>query len=128
MIAMNDLMIDPTTSTPKVEFKSNGELNMEGRSLPEDTARFYDPIIKWAKGFHAKQIVFNIKLEYLNTSSSKQLLTILKTISDNPSNTDVTINWYYEEGDLDSLETGEHFASIVKAPFKFIEFAETESF
>ncbi len=125
---MEDFYIEPSNSTPKVDFKICGELNLEGRSLPEDSIKFYSPLFVWAREYVAEKTVINIKLEYLNTSSSKQLLQLLKIITENPQNKTVKINWYYEEGDLDSLETGEHYATIIDAPFKFIEFAETESF
>lgn len=125
---MEDLIIQGTNNTPYVHFKQNGELNLEGRSLPEDSTKFYIPLFEWAKKMHAENVVFNIKLEYLNTASSKQLLDLLKFATENPSVKKTEINWYYEEGDLDGLETGEHYASIIKAPFKFIEYAETDSF
>lgn len=125
---MEDLLIEGTNNTPHIKFKSSGELNMEGRSLPEDSVKFYTPLFDWASKLTVEKVIFNIKLEYLNTASSKQLLTLLKTATENPSVTDTEINWYYEEGDLDGLETGEHYATIIKAPFKFIEYAETDSF
>jgi hypothetical protein len=125
---MEDLIIEGTNNTPYIHFKPNGELNMEGRSLPEDSARFFAPVFDWTNALTAENVVLNVKLEYLNTASSKQLLSLLKIITENPSVKKTEINWYYEEGDLDGLETGEHYATIIKAPFKFIEYAETDSF
>lgn len=123
---MEDLLINGTASTPVVNFKMCGELNLEGRSLPEDSVTFYQPLFEWAKQLTAEKVLVNIKLEYINTSSSKQLLTLLKIVTENENCKSVKVNWYYEEGDLDGLETGEHYSTIVDAPFKFIEYAETE--
>jgi hypothetical protein len=125
---MENLIIEGTNNTPFVNFKNNGELNMEGRSLPEDSVKFYTPLFDWTKQLSTEKVIFNVKLEYLNTASSKQLLSLLKIVTENPTIKDIEINWYYEEGDLDGLETGEHYATIIKAPFKFIEYAETDSF
>lgn len=125
---MEDLFINATASTPVVNFKICGELNIEGRSLPEDSVKFYQPLFDWAEQLIAEKVLINIKLEYINTSSSKQLLTLLKIVTENEKNKAVKVNWYYEEGDLDGLETGEHYSTIIDAPFKFIEYAETEMF
>lgn len=125
---MEDLIIEGTNNTPFVNFKKEGELNLEGRSLPEDSVKFYTPLFEWTEKLTAENVVLNVKLEYLNTASSKQLLTLLKIVTENPAVKNTEINWYYEEGDLDGLETGEHYATIIKAPFKFIEYAETDSF
>ena len=125
---MENLFIEGTNNTPHVNFKNNGELNLEGRSLPEDSVKFYTPLFDWTKHLNTEKIIFNVKLEYLNTASSKQLLSLLKIVTENPTVKNTEVNWYYEEGDLDGLETGEHYATIIKAPFKFIEYAETDSF
>ena len=123
---MEDLFINGTASTPEVDFKICGELNLVGRSLPEDSAAFYQPLFEWIELLTAEKVLVNVKLEYINTSSSKQLLALLKNVTENGNCKKVKINWYYEEGDLDSLETGEHYSTIIDAPFKFIEYAETE--
>ncbi len=124
---MEDLFINSTASTPVVDFKICGEINLEGRSLPEDSVRFYQPLFEWTKKLKAENVAVNIKLEYINTSSSKQILTLLKILTEKDDIKQVNINWYYEEGDLDGLETGEHYSTIIDAPFKFIEYAETET-
>jgi hypothetical protein len=124
---MENLYIEPTAGTPQVDFKMNGELNMEGRSLPEDAAKFYKPIVEWLETYSCEETTFNFRLEYLNTSSSKQILNVIKSVEKKDSNKNIVVNWYYEEGDIDGLETGEHFATIMKdIPFNFIEYAETE--
>jgi hypothetical protein len=123
---MEDLFINGTPSTPVVNFKICGEVNLEGRSLPEDSVSFYQPLFEWAKQLNSEKVIVNIKLEYINTSSSKQLLTLLKIIDENENRKELKVNWFYEEGDLDSLETGEHYSTVIDAPFKFIEYAETE--
>ncbi len=99
---------------PTVNFNAEtGVLEIEGESYLEDTKEFYSPIIRWLEKFvteFTQTITFNIKLTYYNTSSSKSLLemlTILKGFSDNGGN--LTVNWYYDEDDLDVPEEVEDF-------------------
>jgi len=40
-------------------------------------------------------------------------------------NKKIVINWYYEEGDEDILEQGEHISSVVSIPFNFIEISDS---
>ncbi|MCG8410079.1 MAG: DUF1987 domain-containing protein [Bacteroidales bacterium] len=122
---MNDLIIKETEKTPSVTFGINGILKIEGRSIPEDAAKFFKPILDWTKDFVAEKIRIDIKLEYFNTSSSKFILEMLRLLENNPeNNNNISVNWFYEEGDLDVLESGQYFESIVGIPFKYIEYEE----
>ncbi|OFX83308.1 MAG: hypothetical protein A2W99_12145 [Bacteroidetes bacterium GWF2_33_16] len=121
---MKDLIIKETEKTPSVSLGTNGILKIEGRSIPEDAAKFFKPILDWTREFTAPEIRIDIKLEYFNTSSSKFILEMLRLIEGNPSNDNVLVNWFYEEGDLDVLESGQYFESIIGIPFKYIEYEE----
>ena len=121
---MKDLIIKETEKTPSVALSTNGVLKIEGRSIPEDAARFFKPLLDWTKEFTANNIRFDIKLEYFNTSSSKFILEMLRLLENNPNNSDILVNWFYEEGDLDVLESGQYFESIIGIPFKYIEYEE----
>ncbi len=121
---MKDLIIKETEKTPSVALSTNGVLKIEGRSIPEDAARFFKPLLDWTKEFTANDIRFDIKLEYFNTSSSKFILEMLRLLENNPNNSDILVNWFYEEGDLDVLESGQYFESIIGIPFKYIEYEE----
>ncbi|MGC9373916.1 MAG: DUF1987 domain-containing protein [Bacteroidales bacterium] len=121
---MKDLIIKETEKTPSVALSTNGVLKMEGRSIPEDAAKFFKPILDWTKEFTAEEIRVDIKLEYFNTSSSKFILEMLRILENNPKNKNILVNWFYEEGDLDVLESGQYFESIIGIPFKYIEYEE----
>jgi hypothetical protein len=69
-------------------------------------------------------MLLNFRLEYFNTASSKQIFNIIKCCIDNKYIKELQVKWYYEEGDYDSKETGEHFSHLFKIPFEFIEYAE----
>ena len=121
---MKDLIIKETEKTPSVALSSNGILKIEGRSIPEDAAKFFKPLLDWTKEFTANEIRVDIKLEYFNTSSSKFILEMLRLLENNPENKNILVNWFYEEGDLDVLESGQYFESIIGIPFKYIEYEE----
>lgn len=121
---MKDLIIKETEKTPSVALGTNGVLKIEGRSIPEDAAKFFKPLLDWTKDFTATEIRVDIKLEYFNTSSSKFILEMLRLLENNPDNNNILVNWFYEEGDLDVLESGQYFESIIGIPFKYIEYEE----
>jgi hypothetical protein len=66
-----------------------------------------------------------VKLEYLNTSSSKCLLELLKKAEQIVEGSrSVEVKWYFESGDDDMQEVGEDYALIVNLPFEFVEFQQ----
>jgi hypothetical protein len=121
---MNRLFIEATKATPRVEFLPSGELSIQGRSLPEDPHGFYNPLLNWIKQSTLENIKIEIRLEYMNTSSYKQIYTLLSCIKDNIYAKDQMVNWYFEEGDDDGYETGKEFESLIQIPFQFHEYEE----
>ena len=121
---MAQMIIEATKNSPKVEFNTEGNLIIQGRSIIEDTIAFYNPIIDWIKNCSSKKFTFEVRMEYMNTSSSKQMLTILKSIKDNSNIKDVYIKWYYEEDDEDMLEMGKDYESMIRIPIDFYEFTD----
>lgn len=121
---MDKLFIEGTKATPRVEFLPEGELSIQGRSLPEDPHGFYNPILKWIDQCNLDAVILDIRLEYLNTSSSKQIYTLLDHLASHPVIKKATINWHYEEGDEDGYEAGKEFEAMTKLPFNFHEYAE----
>ncbi len=123
---MEKLTIKGNKKTPSVTLDpENRKLHFEGRSIPEDTVKFYEPILEWLKKYisqqRSEQTNLHVNLEYFNTSTSRYLFGIFKTlekyhVSGNP----VTIHWYYEKDDYEMLESGEDYASILKVPFKMV--------
>jgi hypothetical protein len=122
--AMKQMIIEATKNSPMVELNPEGIMIIQGRSIIEDTISFYNPIIDWVKQCSSKKFTLEVRLEYMNTSSSKQVFTILKTIKDNFSVKDVYIKWYYEEDDEDMLDTGKDFESLIRIPIDFYEYSD----
>ena len=104
---MDDLLINETSSTPEINFRNSGQLSIKGKSLPEDPKGFYNPLFDWAEQLSAENVQIDVKLEYVNTSSSKNILELIKLIDKNKNIRHLEMNWYYEEDDFDILEFGE---------------------
>lgn len=120
---MEVLNIEGTEDTPKIMLdKGNGIFEISGRSLPEDCAEFYKPVLEWI-GNYAKEanasteFVFN--LEYFNTASSKLILDVLFALDEIEG---TTIHWHYEENDEDMMEAGEEYRDLVEIPFELKSF------
>jgi hypothetical protein len=123
---MDAYYLEATPKTPKLDFNPDAETFLiSGRSIPENSIEFYKPLLDWLdKYVHnpLESTIFEIKLEYFNTSSSKCLVEIfrkLEKIHDNGKK--VAVEWYYDEEDEDMEESGEDFKEIIKIPFKMKE-------
>ena len=120
-----NLKIKGTEDTPQVVFdKENNKFSLSGRSLPEDPAEFYQPIILWLEDY-AKQpnpsTELHINLEYFNSSSIKQILLIFMLLEEIiKTGKEAKIIWHYNEGD-DLMEVkGEEFKSMLTVPFELM--------
>lgn len=121
---MENLILEPTNNTPTVIFDKEGKLLMEGRSLPENTAKFFMPLIEWGADLAGEEVKLVINLEYLNSSSTKKLLELLKVLDANGKIRTLYIDWYYEVDDEDILENGQIFEEILrKAQFRYHEYS-----
>lgn len=119
---MNSLVIQQTDSTPEISFLQKGELKVTGRSLPEDVHKFYDPLIEWVRKLDVKKVKVDLKLEYLNTSSTKKLLNLLIALDENQQIDQIDVNWYYEFDDLEMEDLGGIYEDELKRiKFHFIE-------
>ncbi|GAL87157.1 hypothetical protein MYP_4387 [Sporocytophaga myxococcoides] len=120
---MNPIKIEGTEDTPAVCLdKTIGVFEVSGRSLPEDAAGFYAPILKWLENYAADpnpKTEFTIKLEYFNTASSKLLLDLLTRLE---KISNAKILWYSYEDDEDMQEAGQEFSELVEVPFELKNF------
>ncbi|MGF1533111.1 MAG: DUF1987 domain-containing protein [Bernardetiaceae bacterium] len=110
-----------TEDTPAVILnKQEAHFEISGRSLPEDAAEFYQPILEWIERYKEEKLPetrFIFRLEYFNTASSKLILDILSSLEEIEG---TIIMWYYHEDDEDMEEAGEEFSDLVEdIPFEF---------
>lgn len=116
-----------TPDTPSVVLDpQTNVMNITGRSLPEDAAAFYNPILEWLDNYAAENnddTVAVFKLDYFSTSSSKMLLSILyKLESMSFAGTKVKVKWYYPEDDDDIEEAGAVYSELVELPFEHLSY------
>ena len=124
---METIKIQGTEDTPKIMLDvENDIMEISGRSLPEDVSSFYEPVLNWLNEYAEnpnKKTVFNFKLTYFNTASSKLLLDILMKLEEmHEKGNDVLIRWHYPEDDEDMAEAGEEYADIVDVPFEQVSY------
>ncbi len=122
---MNNILLEATSNTPAIRFNVSGRLLIEGRSLPENVSIFYGPLIEWVKNLKAETTRIDVNLEYVNSSSAKKLLEILRGLDTNEAIKELIVNWHYEEDDEDTFENGKVYEEIMsKAIFRYHEYSE----
>ncbi|MDQ3393073.1 MAG: DUF1987 domain-containing protein [Bacteroidota bacterium] len=117
---MEILHLEGTEDTPKIILNKEHKIyEISGRSLPEDSAEFFQPVLVWLDEYQQNadpSMNFVFKLEYFNTASSKLILDILSKLEDIPG---ITITWYFHEDDEDMEEAGQEFSELVEIEFEF---------
>ena len=117
---MDPLYLEETQDTPKVELnKDEGIFQLSGRSLPEDSVKFFTNITSWVAEYGKTpnaSTVFKFQLDYFNTASSKLILELLNQLRDIKG---ARVEWHYYEDDEDILEAGKEFSEQVNIPFEF---------
>jgi hypothetical protein len=123
---MINLNLKGTPKTPAVNFDgSSGKFEISGRSIPENSADFYLPLIEWVENYvssAAENTTINVRLEYFNTSSLKSLVELFRRFEKIPgSGKQVEILWFYEEEDEDMYESGEDFRLLIRIPIRLVK-------
>jgi hypothetical protein len=127
-MSMETLQIASTPKTPFISFDPNkGILEMRGKSIPENSKGFYEPVYAWLEQYRSHpqaNTVLEIQLDYFNTSSAKCIADLFKKLDSMHVSgiTSITVNWHYNEDDGDMQEAGADFASLLKIPFNLKSF------
>jgi hypothetical protein len=123
---MKPLSIAATKSTPSVQYEEDEHtLRLEGESYPEDAARFYQPLFQWLRGCLAPadaRLSVDLRVSYLNTSSSKCMLTILDILEEAyQAGRQVSVRWRYSRENEMALECGTELSDGLRLPFCIVE-------
>lgn len=115
---------EPSKKTPWIILES-GKIFIMGRSIPENPGDFYRPVHGWVSKYAQNNIektTIMFGFEYINTSSTKWIYSILKELSEmkEPDRID-RVTWYYEKGDEDMNELGLILRSLMECPFNLVE-------
>ena len=122
---MKNLEQEGSFKLPSLSLNANsGVLELAGKSIPERTSEFYDPVLAWIDEYSQspqEETIFNVKLEYCNSSSTRYLMDILERLERIfKEGKKVTVNWYYEEDDEDMLELGQAYSVPLTIPINMI--------
>lgn len=119
------VQIEGSDLTPRVLLDpSMGRIELEGVAIPEDTHRFFAPLLDWIEVYSRQprpKTIASFNIAYCNTSSSMYIAELLRRLRKiNQSGFDVSVNWYYEEDDEDMRLLGEDFRRISQIHFSII--------
>lgn len=126
--SLHPFIAEPTEDSPRVHLDAeSGALLISGTSIPENSEEFYGPILDWLSEYvesGPEKVEVNIKLDYFNTSSSKYILEILRTLEKLATDNRIIIKWHYLVDDDDMKEAGEDYQIMVKIPFEMVEYED----
>jgi hypothetical protein len=102
-------------------FPGSNMLELIGRSIPENPEQIFKRLDEWISLHfeNNEELSINIRLEYINSGSSKYLYEILKRLTlIGRSGKVIKIKWLYEEDDEAMLELGEHYRDTAGIPLE----------
>jgi hypothetical protein len=102
-------------------YPDTNQLELVGRSIPENPEIIFRKLEEWLTLHFEKNngLDVKIRLEYINSGSSKYLYEILKRLTGyGRSGMAVKIKWLYEEDDEGMLELGEHYRDTAGIPLE----------
>jgi hypothetical protein len=125
----NILKIEPSLTTPEINFNSSeGHFSIKGSSYPENSLKFYQPVVQYLEELiqrHAptseKVFTLDVELQYFNTSTAKVLLDIFRFFEKlQEKGQPVQVRWLYMEDDTEMEEAGLDYQAAVKLPFDLV--------
>jgi hypothetical protein len=127
---MNNLHIQQTKSSPEVFFDIDKKtLTITGQSYPDNAFHFYEPLFtllnEWFESGQ-KQLMVDISLEYMNTSSTKCYMDLFyKLEKEAIGGASIQIDWQYIRQNRNIKECGEEFKEDLDSTliFNVIEIA-----
>ena len=132
---MDSILLEATATTPKVILDPvANKFEISGESRPENTAKFYTPIIEWfenyssvlyyqkSSGGKTRTTIMEFKLEYFNSTSAKFILDIFYKLEKiHKEGCEVEVVWHYDARDTDMKESGEEFSNYVPGlPVRYV--------
>ena len=124
---MATLRIEPADDTPLVILdREAGTFEISGKSMPEDVIKFYQPVLDWLETYQSDpldRMVFDFKLIYFNTASSKLILDLLMILEEiQSSGHEVLVRWHSVVNDEDMQEAGEEYEEMTELTFEHLTY------
>jgi hypothetical protein len=106
---LTNLNVAAGIKTPLIDFNQNtGELALTGKSIPENAARIYEPLVAWIEEYiKSPQLTtnLNLNLEYFNSSSLIWFARMIKALSKiEKMDCVLLIHVYFDIEDFNSME------------------------
>lgn len=107
---MNNLFLTASATTPYINFKKSGDIQMSGKIILDENSTIWMLISNWIQDYKSvctAETIVSLQIDYLNVSSLKQLnkfLSLLKEL--NSAKSKVSVTWYYNESDIYMQEIG----------------------
>ncbi|WP_051568419.1 DUF1987 domain-containing protein [Crocinitomix catalasitica] len=122
----NTLILKGDRQTPSINFNYlPGQFKLSGRSLPENSVECYGPVIDWLQNYlfsTIDPILLEIKLDYFNSGSLKQLYKLFLLIENfSKSGNEGSIIWKYAKTDVLMEQKGREFKQFLDLPFTLVE-------
>jgi hypothetical protein len=115
---MEHLYVEGTKMTPNVILDSDKKVySITGNSRPENPLQFYKPIFEWLTNYLERteeKMVFEVQMDYFNTSTSKVLLDLFELFEKFAETKDIHVVWYYQSDDEEMQEAGEELLDLVE--------------
>lgn len=111
---MENIKLEATKYTPEILLDTGGVIALSGKSYPENTFEFYEPVMKWIKEYFSsdaspKKLTVNMEITYFNSSSSKLFFDFFDLLDENKELFEIVVNWIYDKDNESALEAGEDF-------------------
>ena len=125
---MEAFVREKSKSTPWINFDpEKNHLEIQGESYPEDSAKFYSPMLEWLEAYlqevNDKPVQVDVELIYFNSSSSKILMNFFDMLEDAAQKgRTINVYWKYDEDNDIAQECGEEFQEDMEyVNFELIE-------
>ena len=124
---MASLDIAPSDYTPHIYFEDAADtLWIKGESYPENAWAFYAPLFDWVRVLirEGRPIKVCFLLDYLNTSSTKSFLDLLKLLEEYKQNGGRVSAVWYHQPDIEVMkEAGEDIFEGLALDAQVVEYS-----
>ena len=119
---MKDLILTASATSPFIHFKVSGRLEISGKMISDEQSTFWDEMIDWVELYKTHSPLNSdifLQIDYLNSSSLKQLNSFLLLLSEMKSESHgVQLTWFYNDADIYMKEIGLELSNQCGIPFE----------
>ena len=122
---MDRYYVEATKMTPEINLDAEKKIfSIRGNSRPENPKQFYQTVFDWLTEYFENsndKTVFEIQMDYFNTSTSKILLDLFELFEKFAESKDIHVIWYYQKNDEEMEEAGAELLDLVEISYELKE-------